>query len=148
LNNPPTGSAYTIVATWGSSIDAGGYGWATFSGSDSTTPVGTANTLSSAGTTSPSITVTDYTSGDITIGVTIDGGGSTLAYTAGTNCTKLADYGNAGANYQSSYEYNTTDAVISWSKDISSFLAASAVALKPTSSSGSWLSRNFWWDNI
>jgi len=151
LNNPPTGSALDIEATWASAPSGAiGLGWASFSGTD-TTPCGTASINSSGDDSTlanPSVTVSDYTAGEYLIGVMACGEGTSYTFTA--DHSGIDQWGSSTYNLQMAYEYRGgTGDTVSWSQATDTRWAASAVAiLAAAGGSGSWLTRNFWWENI
>lgn len=110
LVDPPTGSAYDIVASFSATLQDHGFTWATFSGYSS---LGTfysnaspTNSTSANGT----VTVSDWASGDYSVGsILVRVNPITAGDTAMGNYTSIAN----NDNYVNS-EYTTADGNLNW----------------------------------
>lgn len=130
LENPSTGSAYNIVATW---EGAGSYdkhiSGASFSGYGS---IGTGYSNSPATNSTsanPSVTISDWESGDYAVG------GVIMMYSTPTEGDTLiaADFSNNNDDTYSNCAYQTADGNLNWTSSAAAWAAVGA-AIKPSTS--------------
>jgi len=131
LANPSTGSAYNIVATW---AGAGSYdkhiAGASFSGYGSI-GTGYSNSAPTNSTSAnPSVTVSDWASGDYAVG------GVIMMYSSPTTGDTLiaSDFSNNNDDTYSNCSYQTADGNLNWTSSAAAWAAVGA-AIKPSSSS-------------
>ena len=128
LQNPPTGTAYNLVVTFSGSDTGLALGWDTWSGFDH---FGTPSTNSvSANTVNPSVTVTDWATGDYAIGAVA--ANWTTVTAADTQNFYIAD--NAGCELSGVYQ--TADGALNWTSALGVW-GCVGVSLKPAAGGSS-----------
>lgn len=126
LANPPTGAAYNLVVTWTVARQDMGFTAQSFSGYGSLGAAYTNTSPVNSTSADPTVTVSDWASGDFAFGAVLIGGG---APTAGD--ISLASYASIANNdnYVNS-EYQTANGNLNWTHAADAW-AAIGFAIKP-----------------
>lgn len=125
LENPPTGAAYNLIATWNAARFDLGFTWQSFSGYGSLGAFYANTSPTNSTTSNPTLTISDWAAGDYAVGNVLSGSALTAGDTAMGNYTSLAN----DNNYVST-EYQTADGNLNWTC-VADEWAACGAAIKP-----------------